>query len=90
MEWPSQSSDLNPIEHLWRELKLQDAKHQPQNLQDLERIFREEWTRILPEMCTNLETSYKKRLTAAVQQGFLRQVLTHVTFYIISISGFSF
>ena len=64
MEGPSQSPDLNPIEHLWRELKLPEAKHQPQNLKDLERVFREEWTNILPEMCTDLETSYKKRLTS--------------------------
>ena len=64
MEGPAQSPDLNPIEHLWRELKLPEAKHQPQNLKGLERVFREEWTNILPEMCTNLETSYKKRLTS--------------------------
>ncbi|KAL3063663.1 hypothetical protein OYC64_000071 [Pagothenia borchgrevinki] len=64
MEWPSQSPDLNPIENMWRELKLPEAKHQPQNLQDLERIFREGWTKILPEMCTNLVTNYKKRLTS--------------------------
>jgi len=63
-EGPSQSPDLNPIENLWRELKLPDAKHQPQNLKGLERIFREEWTNILPEMFTDLETNYEKRLTS--------------------------
>ncbi len=38
LEWPSQSPDLNPIENLWRELKVRVAKRQPQNLNDLERI----------------------------------------------------
>ncbi|KAJ4932488.1 hypothetical protein JOQ06_010909, partial [Pogonophryne albipinna] len=60
------SPDLNRIEHLWRKLKLPEAKHQPQNLKDLKRIFREEWTNILPEMCTDLETYFKKRLTSGV------------------------
>ncbi|KAJ4946873.1 hypothetical protein JOQ06_008916, partial [Pogonophryne albipinna] len=64
MEGPSQSPDLNPVENLWRELKLPDANHQPQNLMDLERIFREEWTTILPEMFTNPETNDKKHLTS--------------------------
>ena len=38
----SQSPDLNPIENLWRELKLRVAKRQPRNLKDLERICKEE------------------------------------------------
>ncbi|KAJ4934222.1 hypothetical protein JOQ06_007024 [Pogonophryne albipinna] len=50
----TQELGTTAIEDLWRELKLQDAEHQSQNLKDLERIFREEWTNILPEMCTDL------------------------------------
>ncbi len=50
----SQSPDLNPIENLWRELKVRVAKRQPWNLNYLERICKEEWDKIPPEMCANL------------------------------------
>ncbi len=69
-EWPSQSPDLNPIENLWRELKLRVSKRQPRNLNDLERICKEEWTKIPFEMCANLVTNYKKRLTSVLAKGF--------------------
>ena len=61
MEGPSQSPDLNPIENLWRELKLQVAKQQPRNLKDLERICKEEWIKVPHEICANLVINYKSK-----------------------------
>ncbi len=57
---------LIPIENLWRELKVQVAKRQPQNLNDLERICKEEWDKIPPDLCANLVANYKKHLTSVI------------------------
>ena len=66
LEWPSQSSDLNPIK-----LKLRVAKRQPRSLKDLERICKEEWTKIPPKICANLLKNYNKRLTSVLaNKGF--------------------
>ena len=71
LHWPSQYPDLNPIENLWRELKVWVAKRQPRNLNDLEKICKEEWDKIPPEMCANLVANYKKRLTSVIaNKGF--------------------
>ncbi|KAK3540806.1 hypothetical protein QTP86_001971 [Hemibagrus guttatus] len=45
-EWPSQSPNLNPIENLWRELKIRVAQRQPQNITALEEICMEEWAKL--------------------------------------------
>ena len=41
LEWPSQSLDFNPIEHLWRDLKIAVQRHSLSNLTKLTRICRE-------------------------------------------------
>uniref|UniRef100_A0A8C7WCT5 Transposase n=1 Tax=Oncorhynchus mykiss TaxID=8022 RepID=A0A8C7WCT5_ONCMY len=66
LEWPSQSLDLNPIENLWRELKVHIAKRQPRNLKDLENVCMEEWTKIPAAVCANLVKNYRKRITSVI------------------------
>ena len=46
LEWPSQGPDLNPIEHLWKDLKIAAQRHSPSNQTEFERICREEWEKL--------------------------------------------
>ncbi|CAJ0967045.1 unnamed protein product [Ranitomeya imitator] len=64
LEWPSQSPDLNPIENLWRELKVRVAKRKAKNITALEEICMEEWANIPTTVCGNLVKTYRKRRTA--------------------------
>lgn len=71
LKWPSQSQDLNPIENLWRILKINVHKRNPQNLKELETFCLEEWTRITPETCKKFTRHYAKRLAAVKKsKGF--------------------
>ncbi len=68
LEWPSQSPELNPIEHLWRDLKMAVHQRLPSNLTELERICKEEWQRIPKSRCEKLVASFPKRLMAVLNQ----------------------
>ncbi|KAF2345194.1 hypothetical protein FHG87_024050 [Trinorchestia longiramus] len=66
LEWPSQFPDMNPIENLWRELKLKIQKRGPNNIIELKEICIEEWNVITPETCKRLVLNYYKRLEVII------------------------
>ena len=72
-DWPSQSPDLNPIEHLWNELKRRRCKRtiHPKNLWELEEILQEEWRKIPSETFIKLIESMPHRIEACINnQGW--------------------
>ena len=70
LEWPSQSPDLNPIEHLWRDLKMPVHGRSPSNLRVVERICREEWQNIPKSRCAKNVVSYpRRRKTVSAAKG---------------------
>ncbi|KAG2466723.1 TCB1 transposase, partial [Polypterus senegalus] len=66
LEWPSQSPDLNPIEHLWRDLKMTVYRRFPSNLMKLVRCCKEECAKLAKDRCAMLVASYSKILEAVI------------------------
>lgn len=68
LEWPANSPDLNPIEHLWDRLKRRIRNRQPlQSLDQLENIVQEEWHSIRRETIENLIESMPRRCAEVVR-----------------------
>lgn len=67
LSWPSQSPDLNPIENLWKLLKINVQKRNPSNIQQLKVFCTEEWHKISANVCKNHVCNYRKRLEAVEQ-----------------------
>jgi hypothetical protein len=74
LEWPGQKLDKNPIEHLWRDLKIAGQQRSPSNLTELERICREEWEKLPKYRHAKLVVSYPRRIEAVIAaKGVSRQ-----------------
>ena len=59
-------SDLNPIEHVWKDLKMAVHRRFPSNLMELERYCKEEWEKLTKNRSAKLVASYSKRLEAVI------------------------
>ncbi|KAJ8475368.1 hypothetical protein ONZ51_g6604 [Trametes cubensis] len=69
MEWPPQSPDLNPIEHLWGVLKRKLATYPkpPTSMQELWERVQVEWEAISVEECQKLVESMPNRIAAVLK-----------------------
>jgi transposase len=69
LDWPAQSPDLNPIEHLWDHLKRQLQKYDtpPKGVHELWDRVVKEWNGIPPKVCQNLIESVPRRLQAVIK-----------------------
>lgn len=68
LPWPAQSSDLNPIEHLWKEVndRLGEYPEPPKGMIELWERLTHEWYNIDKETCRNLIRSMPNRIQAVV------------------------
>ena len=82
LEWPSQSPDLNRIEHLWRDLKIAVQRCSPSNMTDLERLCREEWEKLPKYRSAKLVASYPRRLETNCCQKCFNKVLSKGSEYL--------
>ena len=69
LEWPAQSPDLNPIEHLWWHLKNRLSKYEmpPMGMLELWERVEEEWDQIDSSTCLNLIESMTKRVAEVIK-----------------------
>jgi hypothetical protein len=69
LEWPSQSPDLNPIEHLWAIIKrrLNEYDRAPTGMIELWERIQEQWNKITPDECLRLIDSMPRRVQAVLK-----------------------
>ena len=68
LDWPAQSPDLNPIEHLWDELerRLRTRSNRPTFVPNLTRALVVEWKQVPAAMFQHLVESLPRRVEAVI------------------------
>ena len=69
LDWPAQSPDLNPIEHLWHHLKkrLREYEEPAGGVEELWRRTEVEWEKIAKQKCQDLIQSMPRRIAAVLR-----------------------
>jgi hypothetical protein len=70
LDWPAQSPDLNPIEHLWSHIKRQLNAYDthPKSMHELSCRIEAEWKKVPKELCENLVNSMPRRIEQVLQR----------------------
>lgn len=68
-KWPANSPDLNPIEHLWHQVKSRLDKYEdkPSNINQLWERFDTEWNKFNEKTMEPYYNSYPKRIRAVIK-----------------------
>ena len=66
LEWPGNSPDLNPIEHLWGWVQNRLPRVLPRNVEELWQLVQREWRRVPTELVRRLFNSMPRRLAAVI------------------------
>ena len=67
LDWPSQSPDLNPIEHLGEELDRRCKSRNPSNKDELFEMLKKEWCNIPVSTLMKLVDSMPRRCSAVIK-----------------------
>jgi DDE superfamily endonuclease len=67
LEWPSQSPDLNPIEHLWDYIKRELRKRDIKSIKKLKEVIMEIWTSIPADFCKRLVYTMPDRIEEVIR-----------------------
>ena len=69
LDWPPNSPDVNPIEHLWGHIKKELVKYPipPKGVWELWERITEVWNNIEPGICQNLIESTPRRVEAVIK-----------------------
>ncbi len=72
IDWPAQSSDLNPIENLWRIIKVRVSakRHRIRSLKSMKEVIKEEWEKLREEdFCACIESMLKRCKLVILARG---------------------
>ncbi|CAO3610762.1 unnamed protein product [Mucor fragilis] len=69
LDWPAQSPDLNPIEHLWHQLKqkLYAYPTHPTSTHEIESRIETEWYKVSKKQCLRYIDSMPKRIAKVIK-----------------------
>ena len=69
LDWPSQSPDLNPIEHIWALIKkrIGQRTRPPSGMLELCQLVQEEWGKISVDDCRCVIDSMPRRVAAVIK-----------------------